>query len=569
MPFLKITQVDKKRGEKVVELPPGKELSVGRVDENDIVLPNKKVSRQHAMLTHEAGKVLVSDRGSTFGTLLNGRKLEDSAVLQDGDKLEIGGNTLVFLAEDPGSQAPPSARPSAAAAPRPPPPGGRAGDESVELDPEFSNMSVLYTEDMMAMKRRIHESVLQKLNLPEIAAKQLHDEEMKAKLENSLDEVLREVRHELPRDLAMEVFRQALLDELVGFGPISPMLRSKTVDEVMVNGASRIFVERSGKLYETGAKFFHDRHLITIIQRIVEPLGRHVDEASPMVDARLPDGSRVNAIIPPLAIDGPSVTVRKFATRTLTTDDLIGFGSMTPEIALTLEEAVRARQNIVVSGGTGSGKTTLLNVLSQFIGKSERLVTIEDSAELKLTHRNIVRLEARPANIEGRGRVTIQDLVVNALRMRPDRIVVGECRGSEALDMLQAMNTGHDGSLTTVHANNPRDSLSRLENMVMMAGYELPSSAIRDQISSAVDLIIQQNRMLDGTRKIVQISEVTGTEGATILMQDIFTFEETGFSEDGKLEGYFSATGNIPRFVEELKLKGDLRLDMSVFVPKA
>ncbi|MEI6516667.1 MAG: CpaF family protein, partial [bacterium] len=327
--------------------------------------------------------------------------------------------------------------------------------------------------------------------------------------------------------------------------------------------------EKKGRLNETGVKFFDNRHLITIIQRIVEPLGRHVDEASPMVDARLPDGSRVNAIIPPLALDGASVTIRKFSKRKLTTDDLIAFGSMTADIALFLEEAVRARQNMLVSGGTGSGKTTLLNVLSQFIPRHERLVTIEDSAELKLSHRNIVRLEARPANIEGRGRVAIRDLVINALRMRPDRIVVGECRGPEALDMLQAMNTGHDGSLTTVHANTPRDALARLENMVMMAGFDLPSSAIREQIGSAVNLIVQQNRLVDGSRKIVAISEVTGREGTTILLQDIFLFEQKGFSPDGKVIGQMVATGNIPRFVEELKLKGDLRLKMNVFVPKA
>jgi pilus assembly protein CpaF len=360
-----------------------------------------------------------------------------------------------------------------------------------------------------------------------------------------------------------------MIDELIGFGPISPLLRSKMISEVMVNGPNHVFIESKGKLYETGVRFFNAQHLIAIIQRIVEPLGRHVDAASPMVDARLPDGSRVNAIIPPLALDGSSVTIRKFADKKLTTDDLIAFGSMTQDIATFLEEAVRARQNMLVSGGTGSGKTTLLNVLSQFIPRGERLVTIEDSAELKLDHRNKVRLEARPANIEGRGRVAIRDLVINALRMRPDRIVVGECRGPEALDMLQAMNTGHDGSLTTVHANNPRDSLSRLENMVMMAGFELPSSAIREQIASAVNLIVQQNRLVDGSRKVVAISEVTGREGATILLQDIFVFEQKGFSPEGKVLGHMVATGNIPRFIEELKLKGDLRLNMNVFVPKA
>ena len=333
----------------------------------------------------------------------------------------------------------------------------------------------------------------------------------------------------------------------------------------MVNGPNLIFVEKRGKLYETGIRFFNERHLISIIQRIVEPLGRHVDEASPMVDARLPDGSRVNAIIPPLALDGASVTIRKFASKKLTTEDLVNFGSMTQNIADFMAEAVKARQNIIISGGTGSGKTTLLNVLSQFIPLEERLVTIEDSAELKLSHRNLVRLESRPANIEGRGRIAIRDLLVNSLRMRPDRIIIGECRSGEALDMLQAMNTGHDGSLTTVHANSPRDALSRLENMVLMAGYELPVSAIREQVSSAVNLIIQQNRLIDGTRKITQISEVVGREGNVITMQDIFVFQQEGLDSEGKVTGYFTATGNIPHFVEVLRQRGRLNLDMSMF----
>jgi pilus assembly protein CpaF len=315
-------------------------------------------------------------------------------------------------------------------------------------------------------------------------------------------------------------------------------------------------------------RFFNDRHLQQIIHRIVDPLGRHIDEACPLADARLPDGSRVNAVIPPLALDGSSLTIRKFSDKKLQTSDLIGFGSMTEEMALFLEEAVRSRQNIIVSGGTGSGKTTLLNVLSEFIPEGERVITVEDSAELKLSHKNLVRLEARPANIEGKGRVSIRDLVINTLRMRPDRIIVGECRGAEALDMLQAMNTGHDGSLTTCHANSPRDALSRLENMVMMAGYELPSSAIRDQVSSAVDLIVQQNRLVDGSRKIVAITEVTGREGDVITMQDIFVFKQEGIDERGRVVGKHTATGNIPYFVEKLREAGGLRLDMGVFVPR-
>ena len=561
MATLTITTADGHVQEQIVTLDPTMETSIGRSSENRVVLNDSKVSRTHLSVMFKDGVFWATDKGSTFGTLLNGVKLEAPLVLKNGDRLKIGGYSISYSTETSSVEAP-----DAESVKRP---AKQGEDAEIAQDPALAALALLYTDEMMAMKKRIHEQVLFKLNLPEIATKQLEDDELRTKLEVALDQVLREVRHELPRDLTNELFHQTLLDELVGYGPITPMLRDPTVDEVMVNGPSRIFVERKGRLYETGARFFDDRHLITIIQRIVEPLGRHVDEASPMVDARLPDGSRVNAIIPPLALDGSSVTVRKFAKNKLTTCDLIAFGSMTPEIALFLEEAVRARQNIVVSGGTGSGKTTLLNVLSQFIPRSERLVTIEDSAELKLSHRNIVRLEARPANIEGRGRVAIRDLVINALRMRPDRIVVGECRGPEALDMLQAMNTGHDGSLTTAHANTPRDCLSRLENMVMMAGFELPSAAIREQIASAVNLIVQQNRLPDGSRKIVQISEVTGREGATILLQDIFVFEQKGYSPEGKVLGEMVATGNIPQFVEQLKVKGDLRLDMSVFVPKA
>ena len=545
----------------VVDLSTQGSLTIGRADDNALVLQGKKVSRRHALVEEGDGGFLVTDQGSTFGSLLNGKKIEAPSPLKDGDKIDIGGHILVFTTAEPQKAAP--AKPSAAAA-------AKKGDEAPPpIDDEFSEMAALYSEEMMAMKKRIHEQVLLKLNLPEIASQQIQDEELRNKLEVALDQVLREVRHELPRNVVLDTFRQALLDELIGYGPITPMLRSPNVNEVMINGPACIFIERKGRLYETSARFFDDRHLLTIIQRIVEPLGRHVDEASPMVDARLPDGSRVNAIIPPLALDGSSVTIRKFATKKLTSDDLVAFGSMTEGMALFLDEAVRARQNILVSGGTGSGKTTLLNILSLFIPQNERIVTVEDSAELKLTHRNLVRLEARPPNIEGKGRVAIRDLVINCLRMRPDRIIVGECRGAEALDMLQAMNTGHDGSLTTIHANNPRDSLARLENMVMMAGFELPSSAIRDQIASAVDLVVQQTRLVDGSRKVIAISEVTGKEGDVILMQDIFEFVQEGFTEDLKIKGYFSATGNIPRFVEMLKEKGDLRLDMSVFVPTA
>ena len=552
-------------------LPLGEEQGewiIGRQPDCQVVLDSRQVSRKHARLFRAGAAWFVADLGSTGGTRLNGAPVTDPTAFAVGDALEIGGWTL-RLSEQESAAAPAAAAPKPEPKPAPAPaPAPKAEPAKPAFEKAFSEANLLYTKELMALKQKIHEHVLTKLNLSEQSIQALPQEEMIGKLEEALDQVLRDLRHELPRETPLEQLRQSLMDELAGFGPLSPLLRADDVDEIMVNGPDLIFVERKGKVYETGARFFNNRHLLSIIQRIVEPLGRHIDDASPMVDARLPDGSRVNAVIPPLALDGPSVTIRKFAKKKLTVDDLIRFGSMTREIALFLEEAVRASQNMLVSGGTGSGKTTLLNVLSQFIPEGERIVTIEDSAELKLTHRNLVRLEARPANIEGKGRISIRSLVVNALRMRPDRIIVGECRGEEALDMLQAMNTGHDGSLTTCHANTPRDAIGRLENMVMMAGYDLPVSAIREQIASAVNIIVQQTRLPDGSRKIVQISEITGREKDIVLMQDIFNFVQTGLDENGKIQGYYAATGNIPAFVETLKAKGDLRLDLGVFVPQ-
>ena len=550
------------------ELPDGDfSMLVGRLSECDIVLPGNGVSRRHARIESMNGLLLIEDLNSTGGTYLNGQKTEGKMVIADSDVVKIDEYTISVV---PAGAAPAAAPVQQQQAPPPPPPPVRQKppQQSQDFKKEFANASVLYEPEIMSLTRSIHEDILEKLNLSEGALKEINKADMRSKLENCLDRTLKERRHEIPSRIPMDLFRQALMDELVGFGPLSPLLRSPKISEIMVNGPNVVFVESGGKLFDSGVRFFNEQHLISIIQRIVEPLGRHVDDASPMVDARLPDGSRVNAIIPPLALHGASVTVRKFADKKLTTDDLIAFGSMTKEMALFLEEAVKARKNILVAGGTGSGKTTLLNVLSQFIPEGERVITVEDSAELKLTHPNLVNLEARPANIEGKGRITIRDLVINTLRMRPDRIIVGECRGAEALDMLQAMNTGHDGSLTTAHANNPRDALTRLENMVMMAGFELPSSAIREQIASALDLIVQQTRMVDGSRKVVKITEITGREGNQILMQDIFTFEQTGLDEKGRVQGYHTATGNIPQFIDEMRRSGRLNLDMSVFVPK-
>jgi pilus assembly protein CpaF len=346
---------------------------------------------------------------------------------------------------------------------------------------------------------------------------------------------------------------ESIAADIMGFGPLEELLTQDDISEIMVNGPKKIFVERKGKLEKSDVVFNGDEHVMRIIDRIVAPLGRRCDESSPMVDARLPNGSRVNAVIRPIALDGPTLTIRKFRKESLTVEDLIRFGSLTPEMAEFLGACVQARLNMVVSGGTGSGKTTTLNILSSFIPEDERVITVENAAELQLRQEHVVRLESRPPNVEGKGEITIRDLVINCLRMRPERIIVGECRGGETLDMLQAMNTGHDGSMTTCHANTPRDALSRVETMCLMAGMDLPVRAIREQMAAAVEVIVQQSRLKDGSRKIVNIAEVQGMEGDVVVMQDIFTFEQTGLDERGKIVGSLRPTGVRPKFVEKFE----------------
>ncbi|MBA4384159.1 MAG: type II secretion system protein E [Anaerolinea sp.] len=409
------------------------------------------------------------------------------------------------------------------------------------------------------LKGRVQSKLLSELD-PSVDVTEIN--EVRKTIQSLFDQILIEENFVLSRTEKTRLFDQ-IVAEILGLGPLQPLLEDDTITEVMVNGAKNIYVERRGKIQKVPLTFESNEHVMRIIERIVAPLGRRVDESSPYVDARLPDGSRVNAIIPPVSLIGPVLTIRKFSKNPFTVDQLIQFGSLTAEALQFLDAAVKARINIVISGGTGSGKTTLLNVLSSFIPSDERILTIENAAELQLRQDHVITLESRPANIEGKGEITIRDLVVNALRMRPDRIIVGEIRDEAAIDMLQAMNTGHDGSMTTLHSNSPRDTLSRLETMVMMAGMDIPMRAIREQVSSAIDLVVHQERMRDGTRKVVNITEVTGMEGDVITMTDIFVFEQLGY-ENNKVIGRMRPSGLRPKFMEKIEASG-IHLPPSVF----
>jgi pilus assembly protein CpaF len=443
---------------------------------------------------------------------------------------------------------------------------GGGGDEQSRLDAIRSKrVSIPATQAAGGMKdgyvdlkARVQTKLLSELD----PSMDTRSPEVRSTIEELFSTILAEENIVLSRAEKTRLFDQ-IVAEILGFGPLEILLADESVTEIMVNGPKNIYIEQKGRLSRSNVTFENDDHVLRVLDRIVAPLGRRIDESSPMVDARLPDGSRVNAIIRPIALCGPTITIRKFSKKPLTVEDLIRFGSMTAEMAEFLRACVISRLNLVVSGGTGSGKTTLLNVLSGFIPNDERIVTIENAAELQLRQEHVVSLETRPANIEGRGEVTIQDLVVNALRMRPDRIVVGECRSGEALDMLQAMNTGHDGSLTTAHSNSPRDTLARLEVMCLMSGMELPVRAIREQIASAVDGIVHQERLRDGSRKIVKVTEVQGMEGDIITMSDIFEFEQTGI-EAGKVIGRVRPTGLRPKFIDKIEASG-IHLPPSVF----
>ncbi len=405
------------------------------------------------------------------------------------------------------------------------------------------------------LKSRVHERLIDILDLSVIDS--LDREQSRREIKKVIQGILAEDGFAIPlNSQEREQFLREVQDEVLGLGPIEPFMCDPTVTDVLVNSHKQVYVERSGRLHLTGARFKDEAHLKKIIDRIVSAVGRRVDESSPMVDARLADGSRVNAIIPPLAIDGSVLSIRRFSADPLEAEDLIALGTMTPDIAMVLQGIVKARLNVLISGGTGTGKSTMLNVLSRFIPANERVVTIEDSAELQLKQEHVVRLETKPANIEGKGEVSQGDLVRNSLRMRPDRIIVGEVRGAEVLDMLQAMNTGHDGSLTTIHANSPRDALLRLETLVAMSGLTIPNDAVRRYVASALDVIVQVARLLDGSRKIVSLQEITGIEGNIITMQELFRFDQAGVDDQGKVKGSFRSTGVMPQFVEKFKALG-------------
>lgn len=522
-------------------------FTIGSGRNNDVVISNRHVAKQHAVVYKDASGIKIDDLGSMSGTWVNRERVISHGPISDIDEVVIG--TTRFWIKSPNIASASSAGSNNDSVTRKTVPGNIVQSQS--------NQSLIVMNDDQAEQfqywsKIVHSHLLHEMDLRRKDVHSMSDAQLRQETEQLLDEIMRKINHEIPKTIDKNRVRTGVLNEAVGLGPLEMFIADDAITEIMVNNHNEIFVEIDGKLTKSSFSFSSDQAVLSVIERIITPIGRRIDESSPMVDARLKDGSRVNAIIPPLALKGPSLTIRKFAKKKLVPEDLIRYGSINEDMVAFLKICVLNRKNIIVSGGTGSGKTTLLNVLSNFIPDSERIITVEDAAELKLTQPNLVTLEARPANIEGRGLVSIRELVKNTLRMRPDRIVVGECRGGEALDMLQAMNTGHDGSLTTAHANSPRDVLSRLEVMVLMAGMELPVVAIREQISSAVDIIVQQTRFPCGSRKITSISEVVGIESGTIQLQEIFVYKQRGFDENGKVRGQFEATGFIPAFYEEL-----------------
>lgn len=570
----------------------GTRCVIGSSNEANLSLTGWRVQKEHAEFFVSNEQVFVRDLSSMFGTLVNGKKISTFGPLKQDHVIAVGGYEIQVRWNRADEQAP-HAVSAAVAVPEPaqrnhavapnqtaaiaaPVSSGRiqreakpdsaaacvGTPEAPSSTSPSKKRSAFVDQRRLDLRRSLQDKLIASFDLRRIDIHKMDDDQLRKQAESALREILKSV------ELSPEDDKDALIaevrDEAIGLGLLEPLLADPEVTEIMVNAYDEIFVERTGMLSRMPLAFSSEKSVMGIIERIVAPVGRRIDESSPLVDARLKDGSRFNAIIPPLALKGPSMTIRKFATKKLTGEDLIRFGSASENMVRFMQIAVQYKKNLIVSGGTGSGKTTLLNILSNFIPDNERIVTIEDAAELRLHHEHLVTLEGRPSNAEGKGAVTIRDLVRNSLRMRPDRIVVGECRGGEALDMLQAMNTGHDGSLTTAHANTPRDMLARLEVMVLMSGMDLPVAAIREQVASAVDIVVQQTRYACGSRKISKICEVTGVESGKIQLQDLFEFVETGFGADHKVQGHFTACGAVPEFYEKLQAAG-MNLDLNIF----
>jgi pilus assembly protein CpaF len=535
-----------------------RECGIGRGDANLVMLQGWNIASRHATLMREEQGVFILPLGGKEPIVLNGKPvLAKRGPISGSDEVKIGNYTLRIAGEEVRAVPLPSAANDQTMAPATADEPGSSATDIVVRGPGPS--------DMTEWRTRLHMALVRQMDLRRTDVRSMDDQALRDTTINLIDDILKREFQDLPRDINPRRLAKQVLDEAIGLGPLEDLIDDATVTEIMVNAHDDIFIERNGRIQKSDVVFSTERACLAAIERIVTPLGRRIDESSPLVDARLKDGSRVNAVIPPVALRGPSISIRKFANRRLMGEDLLKFGSLDERMLEFLTIAVRERRNVVVSGGTGSGKTTLLNILSNFIPDGDRVVTIEDAAELKLVQPNLVALEARPANMEGKGQITIRDLVKNALRMRPDRIVVGECRGGESLDMLQAMNTGHEGSLTTAHANNPRETLSRLEVMVMMAGMDLPMTVVREQIASAVNLIVHQRRYPCGSRKVSHITEITGIESGTIQMQDIFLFKPTSYhGPDGKVAGRFVATGAVPEFYEDLAERG-VPVDLGIF----
>lgn len=539
----------------------GSFCTVGSSRNNDLTVSTPKIGKRHAEFKQEADGIYLRDLGSLGGCWVNRERIECSGPLSELDEVILGDVHITLRDSRKGHTAAVITATQALS--------NKSGvtETVARLESEFTREPepALTGQDknLVYWGRIVHEQLLVQMDLQRRDVNRMSDTQLREETSILINEIVRSLEDQLPQEIDRAAIQRHVLNESVGLGPLELLLSDESVTEIMVNNHREIFIERNGVLEKSSMQFSSDKSVSAVIDRIITPLGRRIDESSPIVDARLKDGSRVNAVIPPLALKGPTVTIRKFPKHMIEFNDLLDSQVLNQSMLDFLQTCVESRKNIVVSGGTGSGKTTLLNVLSRFIPETDRIVTIEDAAELKLVQPNLVALESRPPNLDGKGEIPIRDLVRNALRMRPDRIVVGECRGGEALDMLQAMNTGHDGSLTTLHANSPRDALSRLEVLVLMAGMDLPITAIREQVSSAVDIILQQQRFACGSRKITRITEVVGMESGIVQLQDIFRFDQQS-AGDRQVSGRFVATGAVPTFYESLRDAG-IQVNLSGF----